>query len=216
VEYLPRLTCGNVRCLGLLDAVVNAEQTRQTTPPMGDDGVARRDHHRPGRTRLARRHPVAGWGPDVRVEQDPTSPRLSPVVGTTGLGRVSHVSEETDLMGSGDDGYDDPNDDRPDDQAADIDAAMAAARARLAEVPAEVMVTNHAMGLYELAAIHLSADMPDLVAASLAIDAMGLLVDGLGDRLGDDAPAMRDALGNIKMAFVGVKARIGQSDPSDH
>ena len=94
-----------------------------------------------------------------------------------------------------------------DDQAAEIEAAMAEARARLADVPPEVVVVNHVMGLYELGAIHLSSSTPDLRAASLAIDAMALLVDGLGDRLGDDAQTMRDALANIRMAFVGVKAQ---------
>jgi hypothetical protein len=101
------------------------------------------------------------------------------------------------------------------DQAAEIEAAMAEARARLADVPAEIVVTNHVMGLYELAAIHLSSATPDLVSASLAIDSMALLVDGLGDRIGDDAATMRDALVNIRMAFVGVKARTGQSAPGD-
>ena len=41
-----------------------------------------------------------------------------------------------------------------------IDAAQQAlgeARSRLADIPVEVVVTNHVMGLYELAAIHLSA-----------------------------------------------------------
>jgi hypothetical protein len=90
------------------------------------------------------------------------------------------------------------------DQAAEIEAAMAEAKARLAEVPAEVVVTNHVMGLFELGAIHLSAEEPDLAAASLAIDAMAAVVEGLGDRLGDDAPTMRDALANIRMAYVSV------------
>ena len=145
---------------------------------------------------------------------NPTSPRLSPVVETTGLARVAHVSDETDVMGPGDDA-DDRQDGRQDDQAAEIEAAMAEARARLADVPAEVVVTNHVMGLYELGAIHLSSESPDLVSASLAIDAMGMLVDGLGDRLGDDAPTMRDALANIELAFVRVKAQSGQSAPGD-
>jgi hypothetical protein len=155
---------------------------------------------------------VAGWGHDGLC---PTSPRLSPVVGTTGLGRVSHVTDETDLNVTGDGGDDDDAGQMSADQAAEIEAAMAEARARLADVPAEVVVTNHVMGLYELAAIHLASETPDLVSASLAIDAMSMLVDGLGDRLGDDAPTMRDALGNIKMAFVGVKARTGQSHTDD-
>ncbi len=87
--------------------------------------------------------------------------------------------------------------------------AMAEARARLADVPAEVVVTNHVMGLYELAAIHLSASPPDLVQSALAIDAVACLVDGLGDRLGDEAPTMRDALNNIRLAFVQIKGAVG-------
>lgn len=83
--------------------------------------------------------------------------------------------------------------------------AMEEARARLSDVPAEVVVTNHVMGLYELAAIHLSADEPDLVQAALAIDAVACLVDGLGDRLGPDAPTMIEALNNIRLAFVQIK-----------
>lgn len=117
------------------------------------------------------------------------------------------MTDETDVMDTGDA----HEGDGAPDQAAEIEAAMAETRARLADVPAEVVVTNHVMGLYELAAIHLSSDRPDLVSASLAIDAMAYIVDGLGARLGDDAPTMKDALGNIKMAFVGLKA---QSDRS--
>jgi hypothetical protein len=92
--------------------------------------------------------------------------------------------------------------------------AMEDARARLAEVPAEVVVTNHVMGLYELAAIHLSANPPDLPQAALAIDAVGCLVEGLGERLGEDAPTMRDALNNIRIAFVQVKGTAEGADTS--
>jgi hypothetical protein len=88
----------------------------------------------------------------------------------------------------------------------DAEQAIEDVRKRLAEVPAEVVVTNHVMGLYELAAIHLSAKPPNLAAASLAIDAVGILVDGLGDRLGTDAPTLRDALSNIRMAYVSIKS----------
>jgi hypothetical protein len=105
-----------------------------------------------------------------------------------------------------------------DHETSELDAAQQAlseARARLAEVPAEVVVTNHVMGLYELAAIHLAADPPDLVSAALAIDAVGCLVEGLGDRLGEDAGTMRDALANIRVAFVQVKGITGQSTPDD-
>ena len=74
-------------------------------------------------------------------------------------------------------------------------------------MPAEVVVTNHVMGLYELAAIHLSAEQPDLASAALAIDAVACLVDGLGDRLGPEASTLRDALANIRLAFVQIKGR---------
>ena len=68
-----------------------------------------------------------------------------------------------------------------------------------------MVVANHVMGLYELAAIHLSATPADLVQAALAIDAVGCVVEGLGERLGDDAPTLRDALANIRIAFVQIK-----------
>lgn len=92
-------------------------------------------------------------------------------------------------------------------QLADVEAAMADAKARLAEIPAEVVVTNHVMGLYELAAIHLSSTPPDFHAASLAIDSVGFLVEGLGERLGDEHATMRDALANIRMAFVTLRSQ---------
>jgi hypothetical protein len=91
------------------------------------------------------------------------------------------------------------------DVLAEAQAAMEESRRRLAEIPAEVVVTNHAMGLYELAAIHLSATPPNLPSAALAIDGVACLVEGLGDRLGPDTSTLRDALANIRMAFVQVK-----------
>lgn len=115
--------------------------------------------------------------------------------------------------------HDDPDVGGTDQGDTDLEAAeraLADARARLLDVPAEVVVTNHVMGLYELAAIHLSADPPDLVSASLAIDAMAALVEGLGTRLGDDSATMREALTNIRMAFVQIKNQTGQSSPDAH
>ena len=85
--------------------------------------------------------------------------------------------------------------------------ALEAARRRIAEAPAQVVVVNHLMGLYELAAIHLSSVPPKLDDASLAIDALAALVDKLGDRLGDDITTMRDALSNIQMVYVQMKSK---------
>ncbi len=133
------------------------------------------------------------------------------------LGRVSHVSDETseyDLDTELDLDMDlaaDDLDPETADALAEAERAMQEARDRLAEVPAEVVITNHVMGLYELAAIHLSASPPDLHQSVLAIDAVACLVEGLGERLGDDYATMRDALNNIRLAFVQIK---GQQAPS--
>lgn len=101
------------------------------------------------------------------------------------------------------------------DRVADAQEAIEDVNQRLAEVPAEVVVTNHVMGLYQLAAIHLSATPPNLPSAALAIDAVACLVDGLGDRLGEHTTTMRDALANIRIAFVQVKAASAASDDHD-
>lgn len=95
-------------------------------------------------------------------------------------------------------------------QESDIDLAEAAealaeTRQRLAEVPAEVVVVNHVMGLYELAAIHLSAQPPRLFEAALAIDSVACLVEGLDGRLGDEEATLKLALDNIRIAFVQIK-----------
>jgi hypothetical protein len=88
----------------------------------------------------------------------------------------------------------------------DAQNALKDARARLAEIPAETVVVNHVMGLYELAAIHLGADPPRLGEASLAIDAVACLVEGLGERLGPETSTLTVALSNIRLAFVQIKA----------
>jgi len=89
----------------------------------------------------------------------------------------------------------------------DAQAALDDARQRIAEAPAQVVVVNHVMGLYELAAIHLSSTPPKLSEASLAIDAMAALVERLGERMGEQTETMRDALSNIQMVFVALQSR---------
>lgn len=104
---------------------------------------------------------------------------------------------------------DDAGDDSNDESTALSDAqhALEDARRRIAEVPAQVVVVNHLMGLYELAAIHLSSVPPKLDDASLAIDGLAALVERLGDRLGDETATMRDALSNIQMVYVQMTTR---------
>ncbi len=77
-------------------------------------------------------------------------------------------------------------------------------RQQLAEAPPELVIANHAMGLWELAALHLSQQPPHLPQAQLAIDALAALVDGLQGRLGEDEKSLQDGLAQIRMAFVQI------------
>ena len=81
---------------------------------------------------------------------------------------------------------------------------LQAARDQLAQTPASLVVTNHAIGLFQLAAIHLDQDPPNLDDARLAIDAFAALVEHLEGRLGDEEDALREALANLRLAFVSV------------
>lgn len=92
----------------------------------------------------------------------------------------------------------------PEDQqrAAEMAQELAEARARLLETDVSTVLANHALGIYELAAIHLTAESPDFEAAKLAIDALAVLVEGLEGRLGDGESTLKDALHQVRMAFV--------------
>lgn len=90
-------------------------------------------------------------------------------------------------------------------QAEEMIHEMAAARERLLQAPAATVVANHAMGLFELAALHLSQETPNFSEAGLAIDAMAAVVDGLGDRLEDAAPTLREGLQQLRMTYVQLK-----------
>ena len=83
---------------------------------------------------------------------------------------------------------------------------------QLANAPAEDVIANHCYGLFELAALHLSQQPPQLEKARLAIDALGLLVDGLGDRLGQHAEALTEGLSQLRLAFVKIATAAPAAD----
>jgi len=118
-----------------------------------------------------------------------------------------------DDLGFDDTGLD--GDDR--ERAESLAREMAAVRDRLAQVPAATVVANHAMGLYELGAIHLSQDPPSFSEATIAIDAMAALIDRLPGRLGDDEATLRESLAQLRMAFVMLRDRAAgaSAEPSD-
>ena len=82
-------------------------------------------------------------------------------------------------------------------------------------MPASVVVANHAMGLYELAALHLASQPPNFTAATVAIDALGALLDGMQGRLGEPEATLREAMSQIRMAFVQLKNRPQDPDPEE-
>ena len=113
------------------------------------------------------------------------------------------------------DGYD-VDDLSPEEREA-LAARLDELRSQLVSTPAEVVVANHAYGLFELAAIHLSQQPPNLDEARLAVDALGAIVGGLAGRLGEAETSLLDALAQIRLTYVQisemVNAPAGGPDP---
>ncbi len=87
-------------------------------------------------------------------------------------------------------------------QARQMAHELSDARARLLEADPATVIANHALGLYELAALHLTSSEPDLAASRLSIDAMAALVEGLAGRLGDVEPTLKEGLANLRLLYV--------------
>ena len=85
--------------------------------------------------------------------------------------------------------------------AAAMEQQLREAQEQLLSVPAGQIVANHVIGLFELAALHLRVDPPNLDEARLPIDAMGILVEQLGDQL-PEHQTLAAALHQIRLAFV--------------
>jgi len=87
-------------------------------------------------------------------------------------------------------------------QARAVARELSEARTRILAAEASTVVANHAFGIYELAAIHLTADEPKLPEAQLAIDALAALVSGLEGRLGEAEATLTEALRQAQLLFV--------------
>ena len=94
-------------------------------------------------------------------------------------------------------------------QAQAMARELAEARERIAQTPAAEVVANHAMGLYELAAIHLGSQPPALDEAKVAIDAMTGIVGAIPGRLGDNEAVLREALQQLQLAYVQLSNQEG-------
>jgi len=88
----------------------------------------------------------------------------------------------------------------------ELEAKMAELRRQLASTPASVVVANHCFGLFELAALHLSLQPPQLEQAQVAVDALGAVVEGLAGRLGQEEATLREGLTQLRLAYVQMKA----------
>lgn len=80
--------------------------------------------------------------------------------------------------------------------------SLAASQQRLLQEPAAAHVANHLVGLHQLAALHLSQQVPALDEARLAIDAMTAALDKVGSRLGEAEPYLRQGLAQLQQMFV--------------
>jgi hypothetical protein len=96
--------------------------------------------------------------------------------------------------------------------SAAMEQQLREAQEQLLSVPAGQIVANHVIGLFELAALHLRVDPPNLDEARLPIDAMGVLVEQLGDQL-PEHQTLAAALQQIRLAYVEVQNEVlGDSD----
>ena len=91
-------------------------------------------------------------------------------------------------------------------ELAEMTEQLREAQEQLVSVPAAEIVQNHMMGLFELAALHLRREPPNLSEARLPIDALGLLVDNLADQL-PAGETLRGALQQIRLAYVEIHKR---------
>lgn len=100
---------------------------------------------------------------------------------------------------------------RPSDEMTEEEAAALQAQVQreLLEAPAALVVANHCIGLFQLAALHLDQEQPLLEEARVAIDAMAAVVERLGGKLGENEKPLRDALTNLQMAFLEAQRRAG-------
>ena len=94
----------------------------------------------------------------------------------------------------------------------EMQAQFEEATRQLVAMPAADVITQHAIGCYELAAIHLSQPEPNADAARLAIDALAAILDGVGDRLGEAGAELSRGLPQLRLACVEVTKKPSDDD----
>jgi len=92
-------------------------------------------------------------------------------------------------------------------------AEMMRVRREVAATPASEMLANYLMRFFDLATIYLESEPPAFAEAATVIEAFRSVLDGLGDRLGENRPMLTEALGQLQMVFVQVKQQTGTTAP---
>src|SRR5215210_1024468 len=90
----------------------------------------------------------------------------------------------------------------------EMEAELLAMQEQMLRTPAAIVVANHCIGLVELAALHLGQNPPNLTDAQVAIDALAGIIDGVGSRMGDNGPPLRQALNQMRMAYIEAKSAV--------
>ena len=86
-------------------------------------------------------------------------------------------------------------------------------RRQLLELPAGVVVAQHALQFFDVAGLYLSQSPPRIEDARIAIDALAAVVEHLGSRLGEAETPIRQALHQARLAFVEATGSAGASAP---
>ncbi len=111
-----------------------------------------------------------------------------------------------------------PAGDEGDPTEEEVEAHLRAMQEQMLRTPAAIVVANHCIGLLELAALHLGQEPPRLADAQVAIDALAGILESVGSRLGDNGPPLRQALNQMRMAYIEAKTAVsmaGGSPPED-
>ena len=149
--------------------------------------------------------PAAGWGLDGPLPDSVVVTSVARVSSLWTPGGERPVSRESRT----------PEPEPPEgeeltpEEQAQLAEQMAAVQQELLGTPVSVVVANHAVGLFQLAALHLNQRPPDLEEGRLAVDAMGALVEGLSGRLGEEEASLKEALAQLRMAFVQLQRETG-------
>jgi hypothetical protein len=94
----------------------------------------------------------------------------------------------------------------------ELQAELRAMQEQMVRTPAAIVVANHCIGLVELAALHLGQNPPNLTDAQIAIDALAGILDALGPRMEENGPPLRQALNQMRMAFVEAKTATARAE----